>query len=168
VLTLGIDVGITGAIACLRDDGAFLDVEDLPVMTYRTAKWIDGTELLTIVRRMRQGSPAKAIVERIHAMPAMGALANNSKGMTLGSTLSILQVAGCAIELVEPGTWKRGLGLLAPKSTDREKKVASLHRARQLFPSAPLSRIADNGRAEALLIAHWHQRKSRPTQLEVA
>lgn len=168
MLTFGVDVGITGAIACLRDDGAFLDVEDLPVMTYRTAKWIDGVVLLAIVRRMRQGQPVKAVVERIHAMPAMGALANNSKGMTLGSTLSILQVAGCAIELVEPGTWKRALGLIAPKSSDREKKAASLHQARQLFPSAPLSRIADNGRAEALLIAWWHLQRNVQRQLAVA
>jgi hypothetical protein len=163
-----VDVGITGAIACLRGDGAFLDVEDLPVMTFRTAKWIDGTELLTIVRRMRQGAPTKAIVERIHAMPAMGAIANNSKGMTLGSVLSTLQIAGCAIELVEPGTWKRALGLLAPTKSDREKKAASLHRARQLFPSAPLTRVADNGRAEALLIAHWHQQRARQGSLAVA
>jgi hypothetical protein len=167
MLTLGFDCGVTGAVACLREDGAYVDCHDLPIMTYRTAKWIDGTVLLQMIREMRQGEPATAMVERIHGMPNMGSVANNSKGMTLGSTLSTLQIAGVAIELVEPGTWKRAMGLIAPKSTDREKKAASLHRARQLFPSAPLARIADSNRAEALLIAAYAQR-FRQGQLEVA
>lgn len=155
MILLGVDVGITGAIAALRGDGAFQDVRDLPITSNGGAKWIDGPELLSIVRQMRNGAEARAIVERTHAMPKLGTVAANSKGMTLGSVLATLQIAGIAVELVTPQGWKRSLGLLAPGTSDRQKKTASLHRARQLFPSAPLERQLDNGRAEALLIAHW-------------
>jgi hypothetical protein len=158
MLIFGLDVGITGGIAALAEDGSYIDCHDLPIMVHGKGKWVDGVELLKMVRDMRKGEPARAMVERIHAMPSMGAVANNSKGMTLGSTLATLQIAGCAIELVEPGTWKRALGMLAPNTSDREKKHASLCRARQLFPMAPLTRIGDSGRAEALLIAHYTQR----------
>jgi hypothetical protein len=159
MIILGIDVGVTGAIAALRDDGAFQDVRDLPIMVTGKAKWVDAMEMLHIVRDMRNGSEAVAFVERVHAMPMMGSVASNSKGMTLGSTLAALQIAGVAIELVEPGVWKRAMSLTAPKgTTDREKKLASLTRARMLFPAAPLTRVGDNNRAEALLIASYGQR----------
>lgn len=167
MLTIGIDVGVTGAIACLRNDGAFMDVEDLPIMFHGKTKWIDGTEFLAVIRRMKQGQPCRAFVEKTQATPKIGVTTSNSMGLTLGSVLSILQVSDCSIELVYPQVWKRALGLIGSSLSDRDKKHASLCRARQLFPSAPLDRQLDNGRAEALLIAHYSQR-FRQGQLEVA
>lgn len=167
MLTLGVDVGLTGAIACLRDDGAFMDVEDLPIVTHGKSKLIDGTELREIVRKMRQGQPAVAVIEKTQPTPKLGVVQAFSMGMTLGSTIDALRFSGCSIDLVMPQVWKRALGLIDSKLTTREKKAASLSRARLLYPSAPLERHLDNGRAEALLIAHWYQR-NRQGQLEVA
>jgi len=165
MIIIGVDCGITGAIAALRDDGAFMGVHDLPIMTAGKAKWIDAVEMLRIIRELRDGHDALAYVERTRAMPGMGGIASNSKGMALGSTLAAIQMAGIGIELVEPSVWKRALGLIAPKDTsDREKKLASLSRARLLFPAAPLERQLDNGRAEALLIASYAQRFRQKTQ----
>lgn len=158
MLTLGVDCGVTGAIACLRDDGAFQAVEDMPVMFHGKCKWADGIVLLDIVRRMKQGQACRAVVEKTQATPKIGVTTANSMGLSLGSTLAVLQIAGCSIELVYPQVWKRALGMLMPGGSDREKKAASLHRARQLFPSAPLVRQLDNGRAEALLICWYAQR----------
>lgn len=171
MLILGVDVGVRGAIACLSaSDGSFVDLEDLPIMRHRTASWIDATELAAIIRNWRGPDrvPARAIVERIHGMPKMTSVANNSKGMTLGSTLAVLQITGCAIELVEPGVWKRALGLLMPHGSDSEKKRASLQKARAQFPSAPLEAAGHHNRAEACLIAHWYLQKSAQHRLEVA
>lgn len=161
MIVLGIDCGLTGAIAGLRSDGSYIDVFDLPVVRRGAAKWIDGRELRLLVRKMRGEDSAHAIVEHIHAMPEMGSVANNSKGMTLGSTLTCLDMCGCSIELVSPVKWKRAQGLLMPEAADDEKKQASLKRARQLFPRAPLERVADHGRAESLLIADWYARAQR-------
>lgn len=167
MLYLGIDVGVTGAIACLGRDGEYLDVEDLPVMTHGKTKWIDPNEFLAIVRRMRDGREARAFVEKTQATPQIGVTTANSMGLTLGSVVATLLIAGVGIELVYPQNWKRALGLINRQSSDRDKKYASLQRARQLFPTAPLERQNDNGRAEALLIAHYGQRFQQG-QLEVA
>jgi hypothetical protein len=158
MLTIAVDVGVTGAVACLRDDGAFHAVEDLPIMTHSKTRWIDAVEFAAIVRRMKQGQECRAFVEKTQATPKIGVTTANSMGLTLGSTLAVMQMTGCSIELVYPQVWKRALGLINSAATDREKKLASLQRARQLFPSAPLERQLDNGRAEALLICHYAQR----------
>lgn len=164
MIILGVDVGLTGAIAFLDRDGRYIGVHDLPVTMHGKAKWIDPMPLIECIREhrvalgLRGESPAHAFVEQIHAMPKLGTVAANLKGMTLGSTLAALQVAGVSIELVSPNTWKAALGLQMPKASDKEKKDASLARARLLYPTAELDRQKDHGRAEALLIAHWAHR----------
>lgn len=158
MITFGIDVGVTGAIGALRDDGAFMDVRDLPVSQAGKSKWIHGSDLLSLLIEIRQGRESRAMVEHIHATPKMGCTTGHSLGLTLGSVLAILELAEIPFDLVTPVEWKRGLNLLMPNATDREKKLASLCKARQLFPSAPLDRQKDNGRAEALLIAWFAQR----------
>lgn len=155
---LGIDVGITGSVSAICDDGAFEGVWDLPVMMVGKTKWIDAMGLLGILREARDGSEAVAVIEHIHATPKMGCTTGHSLGLTLGSVLAVVQMAGIPLELVTPVEWKRGLNLLMPGASDREKKHASLCKARMLFPSAPLDRQKDNGRAEALLIGHWYLR----------
>lgn len=164
MIIFGIDCGLTGAISALRDDGAFQDVRDLPVITNAQAKWIDGMQLIGLLREMRNGCEARVVIERTQTTPKITSATANSMGLTLGSVLAAVQIAGLSLELVTPQTWKRALGLLAPGTSNREKKIASLHRARQLFPSAPLERVADNNRAEALLIAHWACRYQHPTR----
>lgn len=160
MLTLGVDVGVTGAIAALDSEEQLVGVDDLPVMVHGAAKWIDAEELLQLIRRFREryatsDRPVRAMVEHVHAMPKLGTVAANSKGMTMGSVLAALQIAGVAIELVAPQTWKRALGLISPQATDTQKKRASLTKARMLFPTAELDLSKHHNRAEALLIAHW-------------
>lgn len=164
MLTVGIDVGITGAIAALDDEEQLVGVDDLPVMVHGSAKWIDAEELLQVIRGFREryarsDRPVRAIVEHVHAMPKLGTVAANSKGMTMGSVLAALQLAGVSIELVAPQSWKRALGLISPQATDAQKKRASLTKARMLFPTAQLDLAKHHNRAEALLIAHWAVRQ---------
>lgn len=157
--TIGIDVGVTGALAVISDrSGEFVALHDLPLMTWGKTKWVDAVELCRVLRDAREGYPARAYVEHTQVMGKAGMLAASSKGLTLGSTLAALQFAGIPFELVIPSVWKRALGLIAKDSTDGEKKLASLSRARMLFPSADLDRVKDHNRAEALLIAYYGQR----------
>jgi len=155
MLTCGIDPGLTGASAVLASDGSLVAVDDLPVIRDGKLAWIDADALLSRLLEVRGGRPMRAIVERVHAMPRNGSQAAFSQGATLGSILATLQLARASIELVTPQSWKRAAGLLPsrPEATDRERKSASLDRARLLFPAAPLDRVKDHGRAEAILIA---------------
>jgi crossover junction endodeoxyribonuclease RuvC len=56
-------------------------------------------------------------------------------------------------EEIMPAVWKRKMGLIG------KDKEASRLKAQQLFPSAPLSRKGDDGRAEAFLIAEAVKRR---------
>lgn len=170
MLTIGIDAGLTGAIATLDERGDFRYLADLPVATRRSVKWIDGAELLTMLFAARHtNQPARVFVEYMHAFPLnrsgdteeSGAARGNNlhaasmKGAVLGSILAILQVAELPYELIVPQSWKRALELMMPKASYQERKLASLVRARELFPKADLARTKDHGRAEALLIAYY-------------
>ncbi len=154
-LTLGVDPGLTGAYALLDAGGTFVAVEDLPVIRDGRLGWIDADALAARLLELRGGAELHATVERVHAMPRNGSQAAFSQGATLGSLLATLQLVRARIELVTPGTWKRALGLSSDKG-------ASLDRARLLFPTAPLDRKRDHGRAEALLLAAWAQRRATP------
>lgn len=158
-LILAIDPGLTGAFAILdRSSGELIAVDDLPVIRDGKSAWIDADTLVGQWIDLRAGREIHAIIERVHAMPKNGCVAAFSQGCTFGSILAALQIVRARIEFVPPQTWKRPLGLIGGprKLTDIERKRASLDKARLLFPAAPLDRQKDHGRAEALLIAHWH------------
>jgi hypothetical protein len=155
-LILAFDPGVTGAFAVLTESGGYVHVEDLPIIAMQSLKWVSGalTKRLQIVA---SGNEVTAIVERVHAMPKNGVIAAFSQGSTLCSILPQLQVLGMRIQLVPPQSWKRQLGLISKvKMSDIERKRAALDMARLLFPSAPLERQKDHGRAEALLIGTWY------------
>jgi crossover junction endodeoxyribonuclease RuvC len=147
-LILGIDPGLSGALAVLGPAGDLERVADLPVIRDGRLAWIDGAALQSLLIEALSGRPARAIVERVSAMPRQGVASAFTFGVTLGSILAICQARHLAIELVTPAVWKRALGL----SSD---KRASLDKARLLYPSAELDLAKHDGRAEALLLAHY-------------
>jgi crossover junction endodeoxyribonuclease RuvC len=72
--------------------------------------------------------------------------------MAYGVALSIAERFSCPWQLVTPQRWKKDMKLTSDKKE-------SLSMARQLWPTAPLKRLKDNGRAEALLLAEWFRRQ---------
>jgi hypothetical protein len=82
-------------------------------------------------------------------MPKQGIASAFSFGVGFGPILIVLQVMCLLIHFVTPSVWRRGLGLSADKR-------AALDKAQLLFPDADLRLAKNEGRAEALLIAHWY------------
>lgn len=156
-LTIGIDPGLNGALAVLADDGSLERVCDLPVIRDRSLAWIDGNELQSIFLDEIQGRTARAVVERVSAMPKQGVASSFAFGVGFGSVLGVVQALHLPLELVTAAQWKRALGL------SRDKR-ASLHKARLLFPTADLSLAKHDGRAEALLLAHYAVTRARQAQ----
>jgi crossover junction endodeoxyribonuclease RuvC len=148
-LVLGVDPGQGGALAILDSAGAFQCVADLPTISDKSLTWIDGAQLRATLRNAIGGRPCRAIVERVSSMPKQGVASSFAFGVAFGSILSVLQAMELPLVLVTPAVWKRSLGLTADKR-------ASLHRARLLFPAADLRLAKHDGRAEALLLAHWY------------
>jgi crossover junction endodeoxyribonuclease RuvC len=145
---LGVDPGLSGAVAGLTADGSFDFVADLPVIRDLKLAWIDGRALQSIVADALAGRQAHAVVERVWSMPKQGVSSTFQFGVGFGSILSVLQVMQISVELVTPGVWKKFHGL-------GKDKRASLHKARLLYPGAELHLAKHDGRAEALLIARY-------------
>ena len=74
-----------------------------------------------------------------------------SFGRTLGFAHAIASASKARVEFVTPTVWKGKLGLL------NSNKGASRELARTLYPrgACHFTRVKDDGRAEATLLAHY-------------
>lgn len=148
--TLGIDIGLNGAIA-LVEDGQLLEVHDMPTFSMerngKNKRMVNAAEL---ARLIRQASPGAAYLERLNAMPGQGVTSMFSMGQSLGVVLGILAALDIATTTIPPRTWQKALDV--PQGKD-----GSRYRAAQLFPShaAQFSRVKDDGRSDAALIAAY-------------
>jgi crossover junction endodeoxyribonuclease RuvC len=147
-LTIGIDPGLSGALAILSPDGSVELVADLPIIRDLKLAWVDGRALQSIILGALEGRTATAMVERVSSMPGQGVASSFQFGVGFGSILGVLLALHIRIEFVTASSWKRSYGL-------GKDKHASLHKARLLFPTAELHLAKHDGRAEALLIAHY-------------
>ena len=153
-LCIGIDPGLSGAVAILDQAGELVSVTDLPVIRDLSLAWIDGNELQSIILGALQGRTAGAIIERVSSMPGQGIASSFQFGVGFGSVLSVLQAMHIPLEFVTAAVWKRSYGL-------SKDKHASLHKARLLYPAAELHLAKHHGRAEALLVARYSLNRLR-------
>lgn len=154
-LTFGIDPGLTGAVVTLLD-GVAGPMIDMP--TQRVGDWgeIDARALALFIREQRAAHPGayvSACIEKVGAMPGDGGTSAFRFGETSGAIKAILSVLGIPCTRAIPAVWKRSFGL-----TGQPKDAARVQAIRR-FPevSEQLKRKKDNGRADALWIALWHE-----------
>jgi crossover junction endodeoxyribonuclease RuvC len=160
VLTIGIDVGLSGgiAVATWRDGGTVpggMVLRAMPVIASRVGKrQVDDRALGDLLGELAiAGGVALVAYERVHAMPKQGSVSMFSFGRSLGvveMALAILRLPNVA---VEPARWKRDLA--APKD-----KAAVRLMAGKLLPdwANAWARVKDDGIAEAALLAVWARR----------
>jgi crossover junction endodeoxyribonuclease RuvC len=160
-LTIGIDPGLSGAIAFLAD-GQFADVHDMPTMGRGKGnnKQVDPYRMVAILRgapMMRRGALVTCRLEEVHAMPGQGLTSTFGFGRSFGVAQGVLAALGYPVTLVSPEKWKRDMGLIGAE------KDASRQRAMKYFRSAPLQLKKHDGRAEALLLARleFHEQMAR-------
>lgn len=168
MISLGIDIGLSGALAVVRGD-QLLGMEDMPTRekpgTSMVRREIDPKALRAAVLRLCDGSKDEAIAVSLEHVFALGPAAGGggkshgsagafSLGETRGSIRTVLELLGLNPEWVAPQTWKRRYGLIAPKGENVDKNASRL-KALELYPSADLARVKDHNRAEAILIARF-------------
>lgn len=162
-LTFGVDPGLTGAVATLID-GEPGPILDMPLMDEGTGDEVDARALVLFVREQRAAHPGayvSVVLERIHARPMRdndgnvkeGGKARHSLAEGYGQLKATFRVLGIPLTLVQPAVWKRHFHLTGkPKDASR---VLAISR----FPSASneLKFKKNGGRADALLMALWHE-----------
>jgi len=153
-MRIGIDPGVTGAVAVLRGaihgDGRNFIIFDMPVMTTGKKQQINPYEfykLLTMaVDRL---DDCTVYLEQVSAMPGQGVTSSFGFGVSFGIIQGVLAALGVPVVMVAPSTWKRRAKLIG-KDKDQARTLAQ-----RLYPSVELGRKKDVGRADAILIARF-------------
>lgn len=182
---VGIDPGITGALALLRDS-RLLAVADMPVMIRGKGKSkvqneINAAGLVAVLRSWLHEdllTGARIVVEATNSRPtagppmicpacqrdrkALGAATVFSMGDTSGVIRGVLAALGCPVEWVTPQSWKAYFRLAG----GHDGKEAARAHAIRLYPTADLARKKDHNRGEAILIARWYADRHAPLTTE--
>ena len=152
MIYVGIDPGLHGALVAITTK-KIISIRDTPTVAVKKGKKTKNEYLVgAIVASLRKFPCDRTIValEHVHAMPMQGTVSMWNFGRGLGLWEGIIAALGFRLERVTPQKWKKSFGL-------GQDKNASIVKANELYPSYAkyFSRKKDEGRAEALLIAHW-------------
>ena len=154
-VVFGVDCGLSGAIAVLRD-GQFAGVADMPTIGRgkKGRLQVNPNVLADYFREHVGAAPGAhvfAIIEQTQAMPGQGRSAGHNYGISFGVVIGALAALRIPYAIVHPAKWKKQLNLSSNKEDSRRM-------ATERYPEAPLARKRDDGRAEAILLAHWCNR----------
>ncbi len=157
---LGIDPGVVGGLAVLD-----LDVDDVAyraelhrtprVEVKRNKRWrldYDPVAMRELLARALDGGPLHTIAVALEAQgarPQQGTASSYRTGLGFGLWLGLLVGARVAYHVITPQVWKRHAGLRGA-----DKHAARLQ-AQRLFPFVGAIAPADEGPAEALLLASY-------------
>jgi crossover junction endodeoxyribonuclease RuvC len=149
-LILGIDVGISGAVAVL-DGGKLVDVFDMPTVTKIVSKKkrtrIDARALYELVHVFK---PDHTFIEVVAARPNQGVSSMFAFGQASGIAEGVAACVTPEVTGVRPQTWKRHFKLTSEKGKSRELAMWQWPDLKDRF-----KRVKDDGRAEAALIGLW-------------
>jgi hypothetical protein len=158
MIIVGIDPGLTGALAVINDHHKPLAICDLPTMPIPEAgpkatikREIDVRALYALLCEViPEDDSCIAVMEHASSIGAeTGEMAKLSLAATKASIMAVLRLKGLDVRRVAPVTWKRHFRL-------SKEKNAALDLARSMFMFPPeLKRALDHNRAEALLIASF-------------
>ena len=147
---IGIDVGLSGAIAMMQGE-TLTGIFDMPTVTLTrngaAKRQISIPELVEIIKTFQ---PDEAYCERVFAMSGQGVTSVFSFGRSLGAIEGILGARLIKTTLVTPQIWQKAMGVSGGKDGARA-------RAMELFPwNVDYFKLKKHdGRADAALIAAW-------------
>lgn len=150
-LVIGIDPGATGAIAILGTDSQLHDIIDLPAVTGSVDGWYAIANTFDAIAT--HDDVRLAVIEGVRSRPGQGVASVFKFGRCLGVLEGLVAAQLWRAESPAPSTWKKDMGLSKDKDTSR-------HMAMRLWPDHThrFSRVKDDGRAEAALMAEWGRR----------
>lgn len=161
MIFLGIDPGLSGAIAVWQPSHSRLTIHDMPTLRVKAGsnkRTLDAIDLArTIDLYANLGGPVGlALIEQAGARPKEGLASAHANGRNWGIAYGILCAQFWRVETVAPQTWKRDMA--CPKAKD-----GAIARAKQLLPQHAhyFTLKKHDGRAEAALLALYAERRFR-------
>ncbi len=150
MIKIGIDPGVTGAIAILSRANALVAVLDMPTMSNGKRRQVNPYELAKMIGQVGETNLIHMVyLESVASRPQQGVSSTFNFGVSYGIVQGVLAGLAIPVTLVSPAAWKRRAQLIAqPKDMARTL-------AQRLYPKASLAHKKDIGRADALLIARF-------------
>jgi crossover junction endodeoxyribonuclease RuvC len=151
---IGIDPGLSGAIAILEDN-KIKELFDMPVMPdgKKNKRQLNSALLVKLIKNnIEDLEKTVMVVEQVNAMPGQGVTSMFNFGQTFGAIKGICAALGLPIFLVRPAKWKKHFELI------NSSKDASRTKAIEMYPSASeqLSKKKDVNKSDAILIARYY------------
>lgn len=151
MIIVGIDPGLSGAVAFYDTVEKIVEVIDMPVLELvRNGKKKREVSAQTLANHLADRRVHAAFLERVNAMTGQGVTSVFSFGRSMGIVEGILAAYDIPVTLVTPQAWQKAVNQRAGKDGSRE-------RAMQLFPAQAnlFQRKKDDGRSDAALIAYY-------------
>lgn len=160
MIFIGIDPGLSGAVAAIDDFGDCLYIGNTPtqkVTVSRKERTAYDIGAMAATLRGWADDPHMVVLEITTPMPRSknkrGAIGDFKMGEGIGVWQGILGALLMRYKTVHPAAWKRKMGLIGKGKGD------SILLAKQLFPRVDLPLKKDHGKAEALLLAEYGRRE---------
>ena len=161
MIFLGIDPGLSGAVARWTPAIKSLVVLDMPTLKLRKgsqARTLDVIALARIMDDLCAETPTLALIEQAFAQQSKerrnSAATIHKNGINWGAAYGVLCAQYVPVDIVPANTWKAAMRCPAAKDGARA-------RASQVLPqfASLWSRPKDDGRAEAALIALYAEKR---------
>ena len=150
---IGIDPGLTGAIAIMQNNKV-LDIIEMPVMSEgkKNKRQLNSAQLVSIIKKnIESNEEVAVVVEQVNAMPGQGVTSMFNFGQTFGAIKGVCAALGLPIFFVRPSKWKKYFELInASKDSSRTKAI-------EMYPSLSnhLAKKKDVNKSDAILIARY-------------
>ena len=151
---IGIDPGLSGAIAVLENDKV-LNIFDMPVMPEgkKNKRQLNSAQLVSLIKaNIKSDENIAVIVEQVNAMPGQGVTSMFNFGQTFGAIKGVCAALELPIFFVRPSKWKKHFELInASKDASRTKVI-------EMYPtlSSELAKKKDVNKSDAILIARFY------------
>ena len=153
MILIGIDPGLTGAIAILEGKKV-LNIYEMPVMAEgkKNKKQLNSAQLVSFIKEYaNNNNDVVVIVEQVNAMPGQGVTSMFNFGQTFGAIKGICAALKLPIFFVRPLKWKKHFELVnSSKDSSRTKAI-------EMYPtlSNQLAKKKDVNKSDAILIARY-------------
>ena len=151
---IGIDPGLSGAIAILEDNKV-LQIFDMPVMAEgkKNKRQLNSSQLVNIIKEnIYEDEETIVVVEQVNAMPGQGVTSMFNFGQTFGAIKGVCAALKLPIFFVRPSKWKKHFELI------NSSKDASRTKVIEMYPtlSGQLAKKRDVNKSDAILIAKFY------------
>ncbi len=151
---IGIDPGLSGAIAILKENKV-LNLFEMPVMAEgkKNKRQLNSAQLAKLIKNnIEIDEEVSVVVEQVNAMPGQGVTSMFNFGQTFGAIKGICATLDLPIYFVRPSKWKKHFELI------NSSKDASRTKAIEMYPSLSndLAKKKDVNKSDAILIARFY------------